>query len=72
MRSIMVLPGIVDEWKYWTDASDSQEFMNLSRAQGYPTIGAAVDTYVVEIPGRDSGPRSRLGGIHRGRVGGDP
>jgi hypothetical protein len=25
--------------------------MNLSRAQGHPTIGAAVDAYVVEIPG---------------------
>jgi len=49
----MVLPGIVDEWNYWTDACDPQEFMNLSRAQGHPTIGAAVDAYVVEIPGMD-------------------
>jgi hypothetical protein len=49
----MVLPGIVDEWNYWTDACDPQEFMNLSRAQGHPTIGAAVDAYVVEIPGLD-------------------
>jgi hypothetical protein len=29
--------------------------MNLSRAQGHPTIGAAVDAYVVEIPGLDRG-----------------
>jgi hypothetical protein len=49
----MVLPGIVDEWNYWTDACDPQEFMNLSRAQGHPTIGAAVDAYVVEVPGLD-------------------
>jgi hypothetical protein len=27
--------------------------MNLSRAQGYLTIGVAVDAYVVEIPGLD-------------------
>jgi hypothetical protein len=27
--------------------------MNLSRAQGYPTIEAAVDADVVEIPGLD-------------------
>jgi hypothetical protein len=49
----MVLPGIVDEWNYWTDTCDPQEFMNLSRAQGHPTIGAAIDAYVVEIPGLD-------------------
>jgi hypothetical protein len=55
MRSSMVLPGIVDEWNYWTEACDPQEFMNLSRAQGHPTIGAAVDAYVVEIPGLDRG-----------------
>ena len=40
----MALPGIVDAWTYWTDACAPQEFMNLSRAQGYPTIGAVVDT----------------------------
>jgi hypothetical protein len=44
---------MVDAWNYWTDACDPQEFMTLSRAQGYPTIGAAVDAYVVEIPGLD-------------------
>ena len=49
----MVLPGIVDEWNYWTDACGPQEFMHLSRAQGHPTIGAAVDAYMVEIPGLD-------------------
>jgi hypothetical protein len=41
-RINMVLPGIVEEWNYWTDACDPQEFMNLSRAQGHPTIGAEV------------------------------
>jgi hypothetical protein len=49
----MVLPGIVDQWTYWTDTCDPQEFMNLSCAQGQPTIGAAVDAYVDEIPGLD-------------------
>ena len=53
MGTSMVLPGIVDEWNYWTDASNPQEFMNLSRAQGHLTIGAAVDAYVVEITGLD-------------------
>jgi hypothetical protein len=53
MRITMVLPGIVDEWNYWTDGCDPQEFMNLSRAQGHSTIGAAVDAFVVAIPGRD-------------------
>jgi hypothetical protein len=48
-----VLPGIVDEWNYWTNTYDPQEFMNLSRAQGHRTIGAAVDACVVEIPGID-------------------
>jgi len=28
-----------------------REFVNLSRAKGHPTIAAAVDAYVVEIPG---------------------
>jgi hypothetical protein len=50
----MVLPGNVDEWNYWTDACDPQEFMNLSPAQWHPTIDAAVDAYVVDIPGIDS------------------
>jgi hypothetical protein len=27
--------------------------MNCSRAEGYPTFGAAVDAYVVEITGLD-------------------
>ena len=49
----MVLPGIVDQWNYWTDECDPQEFMNLGRIQGHPTIGSAVDAYVVEIPGLD-------------------
>ena len=49
----MVLPGIVDAWDYWTEAADPQEFMNLSRAQGHPSIGAAVDASVVEIQGHD-------------------
>lgn len=49
----MVLPGMVDAWNYWTGDLTTQEFMNLSRAQGHPTIGAAVDAYVVEIPGLD-------------------
>jgi hypothetical protein len=49
----MVLPGIVDAWSCWTDDLTSQEFMNLSRAKGYPTIGSAVAAYVVKIPGID-------------------
>jgi hypothetical protein len=28
-----------------------QEFMDRSRAEGHATVGAAVDAYVVEIPG---------------------
>jgi hypothetical protein len=64
----MVLPGIESEWNYWTDTCDPQEFMNLSRAQGHPTIGAAVDAYVVEIPGLDHA----WGGAERRGVGGDP
>ena len=47
---------------------DPQEFMNLSRAQGHPTIGAAVDAYVVEIPGTGS----CVGRTERRRAGGDP
>jgi hypothetical protein len=43
----------VKEWVYWTDDLTAQEFMDRSRAQGHPTIGAAVDAYVVEIPGID-------------------
>jgi hypothetical protein len=49
----MVVPGTVDEWNYLTDTCDPQEFMNLSRAQGHPPIGSAVDAYVVEIHGLD-------------------
>ena len=49
----MVPPGIVDKWTYWTDSCGPQEFMNLSRAQRHPAIGAVVDAYVVEIPGLD-------------------
>lgn len=49
----MVLPGIVNDWKYWTDDLAAQEFMDQGRAQGHPTIGAAVDAYVVEIPELD-------------------
>jgi len=47
----MVRQGIIDAWEYWTNDCPAQEFMDTSRAQGYPTIGAAVDAYVVEIQG---------------------
>ena len=47
----MVARGIVEAWNYWTDYIDPQEFMDTSRAQVHPTIGAAADAYVVEIPG---------------------
>ena len=30
-------------WVYWTDDLTAQEFMDYSRAQGHPIIGAAVD-----------------------------
>jgi len=49
----MALPGIVDEWNYWTDSCDPQEIMNLSRAQGHATIGVAIGAYAVEISGLD-------------------
>jgi hypothetical protein len=49
-RTYMVLPGILDEWNYWTDTCDPQEFMNLCRAQGHPTIGAAVERGQREAP----------------------
>ena len=49
----MVLPGIVEEWNYWTDFSNPQRFMDDYRACGRGTIGAAVDAYVVAIPGLD-------------------
>jgi hypothetical protein len=49
----MVHQNLVKEWVYWTDDLTAQELMDLSRAQGHPTIGAAVDAYVVEIPGLD-------------------
>jgi hypothetical protein len=38
----MALPVSSDAWNSWTGACDPQEFMNLSRAQGHPTIGAVV------------------------------
>ena len=49
----MAHQDLVKEWVYWTDDLTAQEFMDLSRVQGHPTIGAAVDAYVVEIPGLD-------------------
>jgi hypothetical protein len=47
----MAHQDLVKDWVYWTDDLTAQEFMDRSRAQGHPTIGAAVDGYVVEIPG---------------------
>jgi hypothetical protein len=44
---------LVKDWVYWTDNLTAQEFMDSSRTQGHTTIGAAVDAYVVEIPGLD-------------------
>ena len=49
----MAHQDLVKEWVYWTDDLTAQEFMDRSRAQGHPTIGSAVDAYVVEIPGLD-------------------
>jgi hypothetical protein len=47
----MVAQDIADEWDYWTNICSVQEFMDTGRAQGHPTIGAAVDAYTVEISG---------------------
>jgi hypothetical protein len=47
----MVRKGTEDAWNLWTNYRSVQEFMDMSRAGGHETIGAAVDTYVVEIPG---------------------
>jgi hypothetical protein len=52
-RNTMAHQDLVEEWVYWTEDLTAQEFMNLSRAQGHPTIGAAVDAYVIEISGLD-------------------
>jgi hypothetical protein len=52
-KKTMAHQDLVKEWVYWTDDLTAQEFMNQSRAQGHLTIGAAVDAYVVEIPGLD-------------------
>jgi len=49
----MAHQDLVKEWVYWTDDLTAQEFMDRSRADGHPTIGAAVDAYVVEITGLD-------------------
>jgi hypothetical protein len=49
----MTHQDLVKEGVYWTDDLTEQEFMDRSRAQGHATIGAAVDAYVVEIPGLD-------------------
>jgi len=47
----MVRQGIVSAWNYWTRFRSAQEFMDLGRARGRATIGAAVDGCVVEIGG---------------------
>jgi hypothetical protein len=47
----MVRHGIIDAWHHWTNICPAQEFMDISQAQGHPTIGSAVDAHVVEIPG---------------------
>jgi hypothetical protein len=52
-RITMAHQDLVKEWVYWTDDLTVQEFMDRSRAQGHATIGAAVDAYLVEIPGLD-------------------
>jgi len=44
---------LIKDWVYWTDDLTAQEFMDRGRSDGHPTIGAAVDAYVVEIPGLD-------------------
>jgi hypothetical protein len=52
-KKTMAHQHLVKEWVYWTDDLTAQEFMDRSRAEGHATIGAAVDTYMVEIPGHD-------------------
>jgi hypothetical protein len=47
----LIRQGTADAWIYWADDRTAQEFMDRSRAEGYPTIGAAVNAYMVEIPG---------------------
>ena len=49
----MAYQDLVKAWVYWGDDSTAQEFMDRNRADGRLTIGAAVDAYVVEIPGLD-------------------
>ncbi len=49
----MAHQDLVKEWVYWTGNLTAQEFMDRSRAEGHPTVGSAVDAYVVEIPGLD-------------------
>ncbi len=49
----MIHQNLVKDWVYWTDDLTAQEFMDRSRSVGHSTIGAAVDAYVVEIPGLD-------------------
>jgi hypothetical protein len=39
----MIRQGIIDAWEYWTSDCPAQEFMDIGRAQGHRTIGAAVD-----------------------------
>ncbi len=45
----MVNQAFRDAWNTWTDNCSPQEFMNLGRATGHSTIGAAVDAYVIDI-----------------------
>jgi hypothetical protein len=47
----MVSQVLVDAWSYWAESRSPEEFMDHSRAQGYSTIGAAADGYVVELTG---------------------
>ena len=44
---------LVKEWVYWTGDLTAQEFMDRGRVVGHPTIGSAVDAYVVETPSID-------------------
>lgn len=47
----MARQGIADAWNYWTGACAAQTFLDIGRAHGDETIGAAVDAFVVELPG---------------------
>jgi hypothetical protein len=47
----MVHQDLIDAWNHWTASCNTQQFMDRSRAHGHETIGAAVDAYVVELPG---------------------